>query len=111
MQESAIFGGGCFWCIEAAFNQLNGVQSAISGYCGDDAACADYHSVCSGTTAHAEVVKIDFDPDKISFAQLLSVFFKLHDPTQLNRQGNDIGTQYRSIIFYQNDMLLSSINI
>lgn len=96
-----IIGGGCFWCIEAAFNQVNGVFTAISGYCGGEKEQANYDAVCTGKTHHVEVVKIDFDNTIISFNQLLHLFFTLHDATQINRQGNDIGYQYRSVIYYQ----------
>ena len=97
------FGGGCFWCIESCFNMLNGVDSAISGYAGGFTQNPTYEEVTSGTTGHAEVVQISYDPKIISYDQLMEVFFYLHDPTQLNRQGNDVGTQYRSVIFYQNE--------
>ncbi len=96
---TAIFAGGCFWCTEAAFEQLTGVLDVMSGYIGGDPKRIDYKSVCTGTTGHAEAIRITFDPQQISFDQLLDVFFDAHDPTQLNRQGNDIGTQYRSAIF------------
>lgn len=99
--QTAVLGGGCFWCVEAVYLQLDGIEKAVSGYAGGDAATADYHAVCSGTTGHAEVVEITFDPAKITYGEILKVFFALaHDPTQLNRQGNDVGTQYRSAIFY-----------
>ena len=101
--QNAILGGGCFWCIESSFNRVNGVIKAISGYCGGNAEDADYRSVCSGLTNHAEVVWLEFDDDKVSYEQILDIFFYLHDPTQLNRQGNDIGRQYRSSIFYLNE--------
>ena len=101
--EYITFGGGCFWCVESCFNKLKGVDSAISGYAGGHTNNPTYEEVCTGTTGHAEVVQITYDPSVISYAQLMEVFFFLHDPTQLNRQGNDIGTQYRSVIFYQND--------
>lgn len=96
----AVFAGGCFWCVEAVFEQLDGVKEVISGYAGGTAATANYEAVCSGTTDHAEVVKIVFDPSKISLEQLLKIHFATHDPTTLNRQGNDRGPQYRSAIFY-----------
>ena len=95
-----IVGGGCFWCIEAAFNQVKGVSSAISGYCGGTEKAANYKDVCAGKSKHAEVVSITFDDTEIDFKQLLTLFFSVHDATQVNRQGNDIGTQYRSVIFY-----------
>lgn len=97
--EYAILAGGCFWCTEAVFRQLDGVDSVESGYIGGHTAHPDYRSVCSGTTGHAEAIRIGFDPDRIGFDELLDIFFATHDPTQLNRQGNDVGTQYRSAIF------------
>ncbi|MES0873752.1 peptide-methionine (S)-S-oxide reductase MsrA [Sinimarinibacterium thermocellulolyticum] len=103
-RQSAVLAGGCFWCVEAVYRQLDGVLDVVSGYAGDSAATADYQTVCSGTTNHAEVVRIDFDARKISFGTLLKVFFSVaHDPTQLNRQGNDVGRQYRSAVFYANE--------
>lgn len=96
----ASFAGGCFWCIESVFNRLRGVSSAVSGYMGGHTANPTYEDICNGDTGHAEVVRVNFDPDVISFRELLDVFFTLHDPTQLNRQGNDVGTQYRSAIFW-----------
>ncbi|MFW6363904.1 MAG: peptide-methionine (S)-S-oxide reductase MsrA [Spirochaeta sp.] len=98
--ELATFGGGCFWCVEEAFRRLPGVQSVTSGYAGGITPDPGYEAVCSGTTGHAEVVQIEFDPQTISYAQLLDFFWKIHDPTTLNRQGEDRGTQYRSIILY-----------
>ena len=95
-------GGGCFWCTEAIFNELNGVISVISGYSGGDIVNPSYKEICTGRTGHAEVVEVEFDPAIISFADLLEVFFATHDPTTLNRQGADVGTQYRSVIFYHN---------
>ncbi|MBN8766485.1 MAG: peptide-methionine (S)-S-oxide reductase [Thiobacillus sp. SCN 64-317] len=92
--------GGCFWCIEPVFHRLRGVESAVSGYMGGHTSNPAYQDVCHGDTGHAEVVQLTFDPDVISFRNLLDVFFTLHDPTQLNRQGNDVGTQYRSAIFW-----------
>lgn len=97
--EFATLGGGCFWCLEAAFAQLAGVHEVISGYAGGHTAHPGYHDVCSGSTGHAEVVQIRFDPAVIDYRTLLEAFFALHDPTTPNRQGNDIGTQYRSVIF------------
>lgn len=101
--ELATIGGGCFWCVEAALVQLNGVAKIVSGYAGGKTQDPDYRSVCEGTTGHAEVVQIEFDPSVISFRELLEVFFAVHDPTTLNRQGADVGTQYRSAIFYHDE--------
>ncbi len=101
--QQLTFGGGCFWCVESAFNMLNGVDTAISGYSGGKTENPTYEQVSTGMTGHAEVVQISYDPDMISYEQLMDVFFFLHDPTQLNRQGNDIGTQYRSVIYYNNE--------
>lgn len=101
--QTATFGAGCFWCLEAAMNQLQGVQQAVSGYMGGDAATANYRRVCDGDTGHVEVVQLNFDDSIISYSQLCLIFFSLHDPTQLNRQGNDVGSQYRSVIFVHND--------
>ena len=98
--ETAVFGGGCFWCLEEIFMQINGVESVESGYAGGFRENPSYKEVCSGETGHAEVVKIEFDPEIVSFDQLLEVFFYIHDPTTLNRQGNDTGEQYRSVIFF-----------
>jgi peptide-methionine (S)-S-oxide reductase len=97
--EIATLGGGCFWCLEAVFEQLEGVKSVISGYAGGTVANPSYERVCTGTTGHAEVVQITFDPGKISYRELLEIFFTIHDPTTVNRQGADVGTQYRSVIF------------
>ena len=99
----AVFGGGCFWCTEAVFDELRGVKSVVSGYAGGSTKNPTYEEVCGGGTGHAEVIKIDFDPTEIAFKDLLTVFFATHDPTTLNRQGNDVGTQYRSAIFYANE--------
>jgi len=99
--ESAVLGGGCFWCLEAVFDELAGVQSVESGYAGGRTADPSYEEVCSGRTGHAEVVRIKFDPATLSFRELLTVFFTIHDPTTPDRQGNDVGTQYRSVIFCQ----------
>ena len=101
--QTAVLAGGCFWCTEAAFEQLEGVLDVTSGYAGGSADTANYKAVCNGDTGHAEVIKITYDPAKISLDTLLDVFFDAHDPTQLNRQGNDVGTQYRSAIFYASD--------
>ena len=99
----ATLGGGCFWCLEAAFVQLQGVESVVSGYAGGSTDKPDYHSVCSGRTGHAEVVQVRFDPAVIDYRTLLTAFFAIHDPTTPNRQGNDVGTQYRSVIFTHGD--------
>lgn len=99
--EQAVLAGGCFWCLESAFSQLQGVTHVKSGYTGGHTVNPTYEDVCSGTTGHAEVVQISFDPTIIQYRELLEIFFALHDPTQVNRQGNDIGTQYRTAIFYQ----------
>ena len=101
--DTAVFGGGCFWCTEAVFDELRGVQSVVSGYAGGSTKNPTYEQVCMGTTGHAEVIKIDFDPTQVSFRDLMTVFFATHDPTTLNRQGNDAGTQYRSAIFYADE--------
>jgi peptide-methionine (S)-S-oxide reductase len=98
--ETATLAGGCFWCLEAVFTRLRGVEKVVSGYMGGHMPNPDYKSVCTGNTGHAEVVQIQFDPTVISFDNLLEVFFAIHDPTTLNRQGNDRGTQYRSAIFF-----------
>ena len=101
--EKATFGSGCFWCTEALFQQLNGVKSVVSGYSGGETANPTYEQVCSGRTGHAEVVQITYDPAVVSFDDLLKVFWQTHDPTTLNRQGHDVGTQYRSAVFYHTD--------
>ncbi|MBX3048115.1 MAG: peptide-methionine (S)-S-oxide reductase MsrA [Anaerolineales bacterium] len=98
--QTAVFAGGCFWCTEAAFQPLRGVQRVQPGYAGGQQPHPTYEQVCTGRTGHAEVVQVDYDPEQISYHDLLNVFFTVHDPTTLNRQGNDIGTQYRSAIFY-----------
>jgi peptide-methionine (S)-S-oxide reductase len=98
--ESAIIGGGCFWCLEAVYLNVKGVQHVVSGYAGGKTDNPNYDQVCSGRTGHAEVIKIDYDPSVITYEDLLRIFFAIHDPTTLNRQGNDSGTQYRSIILY-----------
>ncbi|CAM4082461.1 peptide-methionine (S)-S-oxide reductase MsrA [Pseudoalteromonas byunsanensis] len=102
----ATFGGGCFWCIDAAFRRVKGVLEVRSGYCGGHTQQPTYEQICRGDSGHAEVVEIKFDPQQVTYVQLLEMFFTLHDPTQLNRQGNDIGTQYRSVIFYHNEQQL-----
>jgi peptide-methionine (S)-S-oxide reductase len=101
--EIAVLGGGCFWCLDAVFRDLEGVLEVESGYAGGAGANPSYEAVCSGRTGHAEVVKVTFDPAKLAFDDLLRVFFTIHDPTTRNRQGNDVGTQYRSVIFAQSD--------
>jgi peptide-methionine (S)-S-oxide reductase len=101
--EKATFGGGCFWCVEAVFQRVEGVQQVVSGYAGGHVKNPSYQQICNGTTGHAEVVQITYDPEVIPFSELLAIFFTTHDPTTLNRQGNDIGTQYRSVIFYHNE--------
>ena len=98
-EQIATLAGGCFWCLEAAFNRLRGVSEAVSGYMGGHVERPDYEGVCDGQTGHAEAVQVRFDPEQISYRDLLECFFDLHDPTTLNRQGNDVGTQYRSAIF------------
>jgi peptide-methionine (S)-S-oxide reductase len=99
-EKLATLGGGCFWCLEAVYDQVKGVKSVESGYMGGDRPNPTYEAVCTGTTGHAEVIQIHFEPEVITYRNLLEIFFGIHDPTTLNRQGNDIGTQYRSAIFY-----------
>ncbi len=101
--KKATFGAGCFWCIEACFKDVNGIHSVAPGYAGGSKETANYKAVCSGTTAHAEVAQVEYDETQISYDQLLEIFWFVHDPTQLNRQGNDIGAQYRSVVFYHDD--------
>lgn len=101
--EIAVFGGGCFWCTEAVFKELPGVLSVMPGYTGGVIKSPTYEDVSSGRSGHAEVIRVEFEPEHISYEKLLDVFFAAHDPTTLNRQGNDVGTQYRSVIFYTND--------
>lgn len=115
--EVATLGGGCFWCLEAVYNELKGVERVVSGYSGGSVAKPSYEQVCSGRTGHAEVVQLTYDPELISFKEILQVFFTIHDPTTLNRQGADVGTQYRSAIFYHNpqqkrvaDELIAELN-
>jgi peptide-methionine (S)-S-oxide reductase len=103
IDEQATFGSGCFWCTEAVFKDFPGVKSVVSGYSGGQTADPTYQQVCSGRTGHAEIVQITFDPAVVTYDELLEVFFKTHDPTTMNRQGHDVGTQYRSIIFYHSD--------
>ena len=102
--EVATLAGGCFWCTEAVFLELNGVKSVVSGYIGGKTLNPTYKEICNGDTGHAEAIQITFDPEVISFGELLEIFFATHDPTTLNRQGNDVGTQYRSEIFYNNEI-------
>jgi len=103
LQETATLGAGCFWCVEAVFDDLKGVESVESGYSGGHTENPTYREVCSETTGHAEVAQINFDPNEISFKEILQVFFAVHDPTTLNRQGNDVGSSYRSAIFYHDE--------
>lgn len=103
MLKTATFGGGCFWCVEAVFERVKGVESVVSGYSGGNIKDPTYREVTSGLTGHAEVTQIKYDPEVITFAVLLEIFWKTHDPTTLNRQGADVGTQYRSVIFYHDD--------
>lgn len=100
----ATFGGGCFWCTETIFQRVDGVEQVLPGYMGGTRENPTYEQVCSGATGHAEVIHITYDPKKVSYATLLAIFFQTHDPTTLNRQGNDIGTQYRSAVFYHDDL-------
>ncbi|GAB1421896.1 peptide-methionine (S)-S-oxide reductase MsrA [Anaerolineales bacterium] len=102
-KEIATLGGGCFWCVEAVYDQLIGVKRVVSGYAGGHVPNPSYRAVCEGNTGHAEVIQIEFDPEQVSFRTILEVFFTVHDPTTLNRQGADMGTQYRSVIFYHNE--------
>ena len=102
-RKVATFGAGCFWCVEALFQTIEGVESVVSGYSGGDVANPTYEEVCSGTTGHAEVCQITYDPSRITYRELLKVFWQIHDPTTLNRQGADVGTQYRSVIFYHTE--------
>ena len=101
--ETAILGGGCFWCLEAVYDELMGVVSVESGYSGGAVAGPSYQEVCTGATGHAEVVRVNFDPQIVSYREILQIFFAIHDPTSLNRQGADVGTQYRSVIFYRDE--------
>jgi peptide-methionine (S)-S-oxide reductase len=101
--EIATLGGGCFWCLEAVYQELRGVEKVESGYSGGDVPNPTYRAVCSGSTGHAEVVQVTFDPEMISYKDILEVYFTIHDPTTLNRQGADVGTQYRSVIYYHDD--------
>ncbi|RLM72549.1 peptide-methionine (S)-S-oxide reductase MsrA [Halorubrum sp. Atlit-26R] len=101
--ETATVGGGCFWCVEAAFKELDGVERVTSGYAGGHADDPTYREVCTGNTGHAEVVQVEYDPEALSYEEVLEIFFTVHDPTQLNRQGPDVGSQYRSIVLYHDD--------
>lgn len=101
--ELATFGSGCFWCTEAVFQRIKGVAKVTSGYAGGHDKNPTYMQVCSGNTGHAEVLQVEYDPTQVSYPELLEIFWKTHDPTTLNRQGNDVGTQYRSVVFYHND--------
>ena len=116
-KEVATLAGGCFWCLEAVYDDLRGVEAVESGYAGGDVPNPSYRQVCSGTTGHAEVVQVTFDPSIVSFREILEIFFAIHDPTTLNRQGADVGTQYRSAIFYHSpeqkeitEKLISELN-
>ncbi len=109
-RESLVLGGGCFWCLEAVYDQVRGVESAVSGYAGGELANPTYKQVITGRTGHAEVVEVTFDPTVVSRDTLLDVYFTIHDPTTLNRQGNDVGPQYRSIAFYANEAQKKSID-
>lgn len=100
--ETAILGGGCFWCLDSVYRRVNGIASSVCGYAGGENANPTYEQICTGETGHAEVLKLSFDNALIDYKTILKIFFSIHDPTSLNRQGNDVGTQYRSIIFYQN---------
>jgi peptide-methionine (S)-S-oxide reductase len=102
-EETAILGGGCFWCLEAVYQRIDGVSMVASGYAGGETANPTYREICDGRTGHAEVVRISYDPDKISYSEILDWFWRCHDPTTLNRQGADTGTQYRSIILFENE--------
>ena len=117
-KEVAVFGGGCFWCTEAVFKMLRGVESVVPGYAGGNKVNPTYEEVSGGSTGHAEVIRIEYDPTQITFRDLMTVFFTSHDPTTLNKQGNDVGTQYRSVIFYTNleqqeeaEMFIAELNI
>lgn len=103
MIEQITLGSGCFWCTEAIFERIKGVESAVSGYSGGKTKNPFYKEVCAGTTGHAEVVQVSFNPNEVSLVEILEVFWKTHDPTTLNRQGNDVGTQYRSVVFYHSE--------
>lgn len=102
-RDTATLGGGCFWCVEAIYQDLKGVQKVVSGYAGGNVANPTYQEICTGTTGHAEVIQVIFDPALIRYDEILEIFFTVHDPTTLNRQGNDVGSQYRSVIFYHSE--------
>ena len=110
-EETATLGGGCFWCLEAVFKDLRGVNWVMSGYAGGQMANPDYRTICGGGTGHAEVVQVKFDTEQLSYADLLRVFFAIHDPTTRNRQGNDVGTQYRSIIMAHDDLQAATAGV
>ncbi len=103
MSEQATIAGGCFWCIEAAFKRVRGIEAAVSGYCGGNTEDPTYEEVCSGTTGHAEAVQLTYDPEEISYEEILEVFFEIHDPTTKDREGPDVGSQYRSGVYYHDD--------
>jgi len=107
--ESIVFGGGCFWCVEAAFRTVDGVIATAPGYAGGTTLRPSYNEVCAGHTGHAEVVRVEFDPEKVSLRELLEVFFEIHDPTSLNRQGADVGPQYRSIVLYEKEQQRAAV--
>ena len=107
--QTAYFAGGCFWCMEAIFQRIKGVESLVSGYCNGDTKNPTYEEICTGQTGHAEVLKIDFDESLISYSDLLGVFVEVHDPSSLNQQGGDVGTQYRSAVFYTDDLQKQSV--
>ena len=111
MTEKAILGGGCFWCTEAVYLRIPGVLSVVSGYAGGSSPNPSYKEICTGTTGHAEVIQIEYNPEIISYAKILEIFWVSHDPTTLNKQGNDVGTQYRSVIFYLNEKQISKSSI
>lgn len=110
-RETITLAGGCFWCLEAVYDQVRGITDVVSGYAGGTVANPSYEAVCAGSTGHAEVVRVTFDPSVISYREILEIFFDIHDPTTLNRQGGDIGTQYRSAIFYSNEQQKSEAEV
>jgi len=111
MSELATLGGGCFWCLEAIYQHIDGVEKVVSGYAGGENSNPTYEAVCTGKTGHAEVIQITFDPDKVSYGKLIDLFWTAHDPTTLNRQGNDTGTQYRSVIFTHSEQQAESARL